>query len=580
MRQLARLPDSDAVLGAALRSAPTVLAVVGLEQREPGSVVLVERAPVRTVGESAQPFLRHFVAAFRSVEAISRGASGHGLINVSAQGRVVRRIALAATVGEAIVPTIGLDMLRVAGGAPLFVIRSSRSGVETVGVGDLAIPTEPDGSVWVHFTPSDPARFVSAADVLTGAVDAQRFERKLVLVGVTAVGLGDRHATPVDPRMAGVEIHAQLLEDIFDGALLTRPRWARWVEAALLALGGGVLVLAVPVWPVGRAALLAFAVLGATLGLGFVVYRQAGLLLDVAGPALGIALTYGAMLGITLTEVQRQRRALRRQLVAEREAAARVAGELQAARRIQMGILPAPATVLRGDHRIALYAFLEPARIVGGDLYDFFRLDNDRLFFLVGDVSGHGVAGSLFMAVSKALCKSAALRSGDLGAMMRESNAEISRDNPEALFVTVWAGLLDARSGRLEYCNAGHEPAWLLGRGAPTTQPLAEGAGPPLCVIDDFPYVTASYGMRPGETLCLVTDGVTEAFNLAGELYSRKRLEAVLAAVPPSATVREVGEAIGQDVARFAAGAEPSDDLTVLIVRWNGAEGMPEISGR
>ena len=100
-----------------------------------------------------------------------------------------------------------------------------------------------------------------------------------------------------------------------------------------------------------------------------------------------------------------------------------MAGELQAARRIQMGILPAPAAVLRGDDRIALYAFLEPARIVGGDLYDFFRLDGDRLFFLVGDVSGHGVAGSLFMAVSKALCKSAALRSGDLGAMMRESNA-------------------------------------------------------------------------------------------------------------------------------------------------------------
>ena len=81
-----------------------------------------------------------------------------------------------------------------------------------------------------------------------------------MLVGVTAVGLGDRHATPVAPGMAGVEIHAQLLEGIFDGALLARPRWARWGEAALLALGGGVLILAVPAWPVGRAALLALAV--------------------------------------------------------------------------------------------------------------------------------------------------------------------------------------------------------------------------------------------------------------------------------------------------------------------------------
>lgn len=579
-RALARWPSNDMVLGAALRSVPAVLAVVGLEAPEPGSVEELERAPVRMIGESPQPFLRRFRAAFRSVDAISRAAAGHGLINADAAGRVVRRMALAAAVGDAVVPSLGLDMLRVAASAPGFVMRTGRHGVEAVGVGDLAIPTGPDASVWIHFGRSDPARFVSAADVLAGRGDPGQFERKLVLVGVTAVGLGDRHATPVASRMAGVEIHAQLIEGIFDGTLLRRPWWARWSEAALLALGGGVLLLAVPAWPVWRAALLALALVIATAALGFLAFRQAALLLDAAGPALGMALTYGAMLGLTLTEAQTQRRALRRQLEAEREAAARVAGELQAARRIQMGILPAPATVLRGDDRIALYGFLEPARVVGGDLYDFFRLDGDRLFFLVGDVSGHGVAGSLFMAVSKALCKSAALRSGDLGAMMRESNAEISRDNPEALFVTVWAGLLDARTGLLEYCNAGHEPAWLLRSGdAPASLALAEGGGPPLCVIDDFPYATASYAMRRGETLCLVTDGVTEAFDAAGKPYGRARLKALLAGLSPAASVREVGEAIGGDVGRFAAGAEPSDDLTVLIVRWSGPDGAGGVSG-
>jgi adenylate cyclase len=158
-------------------------------------------------------------------------------------------------------------------------------------------------------------------------------------------------------------------------------------------------------------------------------------LADAVIPSVGIGLVYAAMLGFTLTEVQTQRRTLRRQLEAQREASARVAGELEAARRIQMGILPNPADALGGDDRVKLYAFLDPARSLGGDLYDFFRLDGDRLFFLVGDVSGQGVPGSLFMAVSKALCKSIALRrAGDLGAMMREFNTEISRDNAEALF--------------------------------------------------------------------------------------------------------------------------------------------------
>ena len=119
---------------------------------------------------------------------------------------------------------------------------------------------------------------------------------------------------------------------------------------------------------------------------------------------------FTAMLGTTLAEAQGQRRALRRQMERQREAAARLAGELEAARRIQMGSLPTPAVAFPGETRFDLYAFLEPAREVGGDLYDFFRLDADRIFFLVGDVSGKGLPGSLFMAVSKSLCKSIALR--------------------------------------------------------------------------------------------------------------------------------------------------------------------------
>ena len=571
-RELARLPDSDRVLGATLARIPAVVGLVGLARREPGSVVVLERAPVRVVGGSPEPFLPHFAAALRSVEPIARGASGQGLINASPDGRVVRRSALAATVGDAIIPALAVEMLRVASGAPALVVRTGPRGVETIGPGTLAIPTAPDGSVWIHFAVPDPSHIISAADLLTESRDPRRFEGALVLIGVTAVGLGDRHATPVAPSMVGVEIHAQLLEGILDGDLLVRPRWARWIEAAVLAFGAGWLILAVPAWPVGRSALLAVALTGLALLCGFAVYRRWGVLLDGAGPALGIAVTYAAMLGIALIEVQRQRRSLRRQLENEQEATARVAGELEAARRIQMGILPVPADVVGNDDRIAIHAFVEAARIVGGDFYDFFRLDADRLFFLVGDVSGDGVAGSLFMAVSKALCKSAGLRhSADLGAVMREANVEIARDNPETLFVTVWAGVLDARTGRLQYCSAGHEPAWLLSADGSATQPLTQGAGPPLCVIDGFPYAAASYRLRPGETLCLVTDGVTEATDVTGELYGRARLGAVLAATPPSASVRQLGEAIGADVARFVHGAEPSDDLTVLVVRWNGA---------
>ena len=146
-----------------------------------------------------------------------------------------------------------------------------------------------------------------------------------------------------------------------------------------------------------------------------------------------------------------------------------------------------------------------PAREVGGDLYDFFRLDERRLFFLVGDVAGKGLSASIFMAVSKALYKSATLRApdADIGALMSAANAEVSRDNPEMLFVTAFAGILDLDTGELDYCNAGHENPYLIHPADATVRRIEDGDGPPLCAMSDFDYRGARYAMRPGELLCV-----------------------------------------------------------------------------
>jgi serine phosphatase RsbU (regulator of sigma subunit) len=190
---------------------------------------------------------------------------------------------------------------------------------------------------------------------------------------------------------------------------------------------------------------------------------------------------------------------------------------------------------------------------------------------MIGDVSGKGLPGSLFMAISKALYKSTALRQhGQVAAMMREADAEISRDNAEGLFVTVVAGILDARSGTLEYCNAGHEPAFVLPRGGRPLERLQEGGGPPLCSVDGFPYTAGARALEPGDTVVMITDGVTEAAREDGRLYGRARLEALLAGLGDAATAEEVGEAIRRDVAGFTRGAEPSDDMAVLVIRFNG----------
>jgi len=573
-RKLAGMPSNDAVLAETLRGRPVVLAVAGVDV--PEAVSLAERgvSPVRAFGGDPARFVPRFEGGLHSIAPIEAAAAGRALVSVDPERGVLRRMPMLAAVGPTLMPGLALEMLRVAAGAPAISVKVGRGGLEAVGVAGFAIPTEPDGRVWLHYSRSDARRLVPASDVLDGMVPAERFQGRLVLVGATALGLSDTQSTPVTDRMPGIEVHAQLLECILDGALLTRPPLARAIELAMLAAGGVLLLLAVPrLRPRVSAPLLLGLILLALAG-GFLAYRARGLLVDGTTPGLGLAVLYTALLAVTLTETESRRRALRRQVERQREAAARLAGELEAARRIQMGTLPRPSMVFPGEQRFDLYARLDPAREVGGDLYDFFFLDPDHLFFLIGDVSGKGLPGSLFMAISKALYKSTALRRhGQVAAMMREADAEISRDNTEGLFVTALAGILDARTGALEYCSAGHEPPFLLPRAGRPLMRLTEGGGPPLCAADGFPYDAATRQLEPGDTLCLITDGITEAAAPDGTLYGRPRLEALLGGLAPAASAGEIGEAIRRDVAAFTGDAEASDDMAILVLRYTGPTG-------
>lgn len=566
--RLKRLPDSDAALAAAVARHRVVLGIFGVEARSSGVKTPMRHTPWLVIGGPVFGHVHTFGNVLRSIKEIDIGAAGWGLVNPVPGEPVMRRLPLVSAVGDVLVPSLGVEILRMALGERIFKVHASRHGVNAVEVGRLRIRTQSDGTAFVPYGIPVSARYVSAADVLSGRVRARRFEGQIVLVGVTAVGVGNVQATPVAARMSGIEIHAQWLESVLEGRLLLRPWWARWAEAGAALAGGAVLLVALPTLPMWGAALVAVILLAAFPVAGFLVYLHAGLLLDAASSTVGVGLVAATLTIVMLAEVLRQRRLLREQLQLQREEAAKTAGELEAARRIQMGGLP---TGLAGEHRVTVYAFLRPAGVIGGDLYDFFKLDADHLFFVVADVSGSGVAASVFMAVSKALCKSAALRRGnDIGAIIRDAHADISRDNPEALFVSVWAGLLDLRTGELQHCNAGHEPPWLVGLDVGSARLLEAESGPPLCVVDRFPYAATSYRMRPGETLCLVTDGVTEAEDGAHRLYGRQRLAETLSRLGAAASPSGLGEAIRSDVTDFVAGNPASDDLTILILQWHG----------
>jgi len=484
---------------------------------------------------------------------------------------VVRRVPLAVNVAGRAHASMTLEVLRVALGSPTSVLLGDGGRIDGVDIGGNIFPTDPDGRIQPYFTPSLDDRFVSAGDILSGIVAPDAFENRLVLVGVTGIGVIDNRSTPVSALVHGVEIQAQVLENLLLGARLIRPAWAGFAEACLLLLLGGSAIYLMPLRPVWVTAGVFLAGVAAAMAASYGAFAGQRLLLDPLLPSVFAAAVFLMMLGALLTEMDRRRRSLRAALQKERVSAARIAGELQAARDIQMGILP-DVTALKGlPDTVQIHAFLESAKEVGGDLYDAFLIDEGKLFFLVGDVTGKGIPASLFMALSKAMSKSAALRGTDhaMDAIMEMANDEISRENPAELFITVFAGIIDGATGRVEFCNAGHENPHIVGADG-SVRVLDCDGGPPLCVLEGFPYPKEEMVLAPGETLVITTDGVTEARNKAGELYGHERLETGLRRLGREADLKSGLDALVDDVRKFENGVDPTDDLTLMAIRFTG----------
>ena len=566
---LRQLPSHDSLLRDALSAGPVV---IGLGTLDKGPNTGGPLPPIREIGGAAESWnvLPDFAGAIRSIPELDRAAPGHGLLAVAPDvDGVYRRLPMVSVVAGHLVPSFSLETLRLAAQSPMIDLYLKDRAIQGVAIGELKLPTQEDGSIWVNFSPRDDRRFVSAVDVLNGKVAADTFDQRVVLIGVTGLGQGsDMRMTPLG-FMHGTEIHAQLLENIIAGQLAQRPNWTHVAEPALTLVLGLILIVLLPLVRQRWQTLLVLSSVALCAVLGFELWHLKLMLVDVATPIIGQGFVVAAFIGGSFAEADRQRRRLRRELEDRKLAAAKTEGELEAGRRIQMGILPVADTVTH-DQRFDLAAVLVPARQIGGDLYDFFKIDPDHLYLAVGDVSGKGVPAALFMAQGKSLCKSAALRGDiDIGDIIIRANEEISRDNSEMLFITMFAGILNVVTGELHFCNAGHDAPILLRAGEPP-QSVDGIGGPPLCIIDDFPYMTEMRQLQPDDVLCITTDGITEAMNGAGALMGRDRTEAALAAMPADASAQAITDRLQAAVAEFVAGADPSDDLTILTVRWIG----------
>jgi sigma-B regulation protein RsbU (phosphoserine phosphatase) len=251
----------------------------------------------------------------------------------------------------------------------------------------------------------------------------------------------------------------------------------------------------------------------------------------------------------------------------------RMEHELETARAIQLSMVPSEFPIPTPERPLEVYATLQPAYEVGGDLYDFFWAGAERLCLVVADVSNKGAPAALFMARAKAVLRLLAAElahtAGDAlfpAELLARANEELCQDNPHAMFATLVLCMVDARTGGASWCTAGHDPPYLVAPDGAVTR-LAGGCNMPAGIEPVFTRIVENTQLARGGSLFVFTDGVTEAMNERKELFGASRLEAALRARAGCAP-RDVVDGVLEEVRGFAGGVEQSDDIAALACRW------------
>ncbi|MGY4431527.1 adenylate cyclase [Bradyrhizobium sp. F1.13.1] len=307
--KLRELPSNDQILAEAIKRSRVVLGETGL----PAVLSELDKSlpftGVATLGEDgSERFMFDFPGLLRNVPVIEKVAAGRGLFSIRPErDGLIRRVPMILRAQDNIMPSLSLEMLRVATGTPTLLIRTDKSGIRTIRLKGLEIPTDKNGQLWMHYARPDPSIYVSAADVLDNSVSPGKIAGKLVLIGTSAGGLNDLKTTPVSSTMPGVEIHAQVLESVLSGAVISQPGYALVVELlAALVIGLLVIIFTPNLGPV-RLVLAGATFAAILIGVSWFYYAQRRYLIDFTYPLLSTTAIYLTLIFASFVREQRQR---------------------------------------------------------------------------------------------------------------------------------------------------------------------------------------------------------------------------------------------------------------------------------
>ena len=556
--ELQNLKSPDDIFGEKLKESKSIIAVLG--SNVPSHSNYDRKAKARFLSKGGEPkqFTYSYPYSIGSLEVLEKNVKGLGSISFLDQlDGIIRSLPLVVQFNKKIYPTMGLEMVRVGSKQKNIYVELNEVGIQRISARPHKIDSDPNGIIWIKFKKSDKKQYISAGDVYDGKFQTDFFKDKYVLIGASAQGLFDLVKTPLGVTIPGVEVHANVIENILDQSYLVRnPNTYIFELLFSIIVALITFILSQKVKPKLSLSIF-FGNILAIIIIGFSIYKFRSELVDMSYPIFIVTATF--LTGLYFRFIEENKIALdnlqkEAKLLKERELAAGV----------QKSLFP---DISKFENFI--FARNVPARDVSGDYFDVVRSTPEEYFFTLADVSGKGVKAGMYMAKASSIFRTLTNLKFPLEKVVFGVNNELVEAKFKGMFVTAVFGKLNIKTGELVFINAGHESILTFDQNK--NYEYIKSEMPPIGIVKYFTesMVKSNTMNLKDKTFVVYTDGVTEGYLKNGEELGAEGVQKIIDGMS-EVTPKNIVESIEKEL---NWGAEKlRDDITCMAININNTE--------
>ena len=552
------LKDPDKIFSEKLKQSKSVIAVLG--SNTPAHSNYDRKAKSRFLSKGGDPkqYTYSYPYSIGSLEELEKSVKGLGSISFLDQlDGIIRSLPLVVKLNDELYPSMGLEMVRVGSKQKNIYIELNEIGINKISSRPHKIQTDPNAIIWIKYKKSSKNQYISASEVYEGNFNKEFFKDKYVLIGASAQGLFDLVKTPLGTTIPGVEVHANVIENILDQSYLVRnPNIYLFELLFSLFIALATFVLSQKIKPKFSLSIF-FGNILMIIIIGFTFYRFRGELVDISYPIFIVTVTF--LTGLYFRFIEENKIALENlqkeaKLLKERELAAGV----------QKSLFP---DISKFENFI--YAKNVPARDVSGDYFDVVRSSKEEYFFTLADVSGKGIKAGMYMAKASSIFRTLANLKYSLEKIVFGVNNELVEAKFKGMFVTAVFGKLNIVTGEMTFINAGHESILIFDQNK--NYDYIKSAMPPIGIIKYFTesMVKSNTINIKDKSLVIYTDGVTEGYLKNGEELGAEGVQDIINNIF-NITPKSIVESIEKEL---NWGAEKlRDDVTCMAINIDNTE--------